>query len=399
MRVDAVGILVAELHPHDRAAARHLRLDDLAGLCWYADRHERTGQPAVRRADVEAGVNDVAADRIVRGGPEAILVLDPEWIIRDIGPAMIVGVGKAAVARKAERKIQIAVLAGNAAIAVVADRQILDDELEFAADAFHFPDLLAVFRDVHRVVLGAVADLVHDSLEDVATDFLDQGSSLVENLDVRRIERVDRVERLAGNGDPQIIVLVDGSRGRRVEPRLEYAYLVTWRHHHLVGIRGDGHALHPIARLGTAQLGFHIGLCSDGWQNRDKCSQHRPRQHPHAFLLAFGLFPGDPGFIGVNDSLGNKSSNECDNVGDVLFCQRCLPGRHVGALADGEASFGYHRGQISVGHGLDVAFAGKWPDMWHEALAATPAVGAVTALAISQEDRFAVPRITGRNRR
>jgi hypothetical protein len=37
--------------------------------------------------------------------------------------------------------------------------------------------------------------------------------------------------------------------------------------------------------------------------------------------------------------------------------------------------------------------------MWHEALAATPAVGAVTALAISQEDRFAVPRITGRNRR
>src|SRR5205807_1016237 len=81
--------------------------------------------------------------------------------------------------------------AGNDAIAVVADRQILDDELEFAADAFHFPDLLAVFRDVHRVVLGAVADLVHDSLEDVATDFLDQGSSLVENLDVRRIERVD----------------------------------------------------------------------------------------------------------------------------------------------------------------------------------------------------------------
>jgi len=49
--------------------------------------------------------------------PEAILVLDPEWIIRDVGPAMIVGVRKAAVARKAERKIQIAVLAGNAAIA------------------------------------------------------------------------------------------------------------------------------------------------------------------------------------------------------------------------------------------------------------------------------------------
>src|SRR5882757_5401139 len=152
------------------------------------------GPPAVRRADVEASVNDVTADRIVRGRPEAILVLDPEWIVRDVGPAMIVGVGKAGVARKAERKIQIAVLAGNAAITVVADRQILDDELEFAADAFHLPDLLAVFRDVHRVVLGAVADLVHDSLEDVATDLLDQGSSLVENLDVRWIERVKRVE-------------------------------------------------------------------------------------------------------------------------------------------------------------------------------------------------------------
>src|SRR5258707_14945742 len=99
---------------------------------------------------------------------------------------MIVGVGKAGVAGKAERKIQIAVLAGNAAIAVVADRQILDDELEFAADAFHLPDLLAVFRYIHRIVLGAVADLVHDSLEDVATDLLDQGSSLVENLYVRR---------------------------------------------------------------------------------------------------------------------------------------------------------------------------------------------------------------------
>ena len=140
-------------------------------------------------------------------------------------------------------------------------------------------------------------------------------------------------------------------------------------------------------------------LAVAGWQNRDKCSQHRPRQHSHAFLLAFGLFPGGPGLIGVNDSLDDESSNKCDNVRDVLFRQRRPPGRHVCALADREASFGYHGSQIFVGHGLDVAFAGKRPDMWHEALAATPAVGAVTALAISQEDRFAVPRITGRNRR
>src|SRR5207245_11239107 len=119
---------------------------------------------------------------------------DSGWIIRNVGPARTAQTGKAATARKAERKIQVAVLAGNAAIAVVADRQILDHELEFAVDAYHFPDLLAVFRDVHRVVLGAVADLVHDRLEDVATDLLDQGSFLVDNLDLRRIYRVKRVE-------------------------------------------------------------------------------------------------------------------------------------------------------------------------------------------------------------
>jgi len=49
---------------------------------------------------------------------------------------------------------------------VVADRQILDDELELAADAFSFPRSSRRIPDVHRVVLGAVADLVHDSLED-----------------------------------------------------------------------------------------------------------------------------------------------------------------------------------------------------------------------------------------
>src|ERR1700704_6996178 len=112
-----------------------------------------------------------------------------------------------------------------------------------------------------------------------------------------------------------------------------------------------------------------------------------------------GLFPGGPGLIGVNDSLDDESSNKCDDVRDVLFRQRRPPGRHVCALADGEASLGYHGSQIFVGHGLDVAFAGKRPDMWHEPLAATPAVRAVTALAILQEDRFAVPRIPGRNRR
>ena len=92
-------------------------------------------------------------------------------------------------------------------------------------------------------------------------------------------------------------------------PRLEYSHLVTRRHHYLVGIRRDGRALRPFARLGAARFGFHIGHCSDGGQSRGKCNQHRTRQHPHAFLLAFGLFPGGPGFIGVTHSMTKVRMN------------------------------------------------------------------------------------------
>src|SRR5215472_15587894 len=119
-------------------------------------------------------MHDVATHRIMRRGAEAILVLDPERIIRRVGPAVVVRIGKAGVARKAKCKIQITVFAGDATVAVVADEQVLDDELELTIDTLHLPDLLAVFRDIHRIVLGAVADFVHDGLEDVTADFLDQ---------------------------------------------------------------------------------------------------------------------------------------------------------------------------------------------------------------------------------
>ena len=57
-----------------------------------------------------------------------------------------------------------------------------------------------------------------------------------------------------------------------------------------------------------------------------------------ALVLAFGLVPG--GFIRVYGSFDDKSSNECDDVGDILRRQRVLPGRHDRALAGGGASFG-----------------------------------------------------------
>jgi hypothetical protein len=55
-------------------------------------------------------------------------------------------------------------------------------------------------------------------------------------------------------------------------------------------------------------------------------------------VLAFGLVPA--GFIRVYGSFDDKCSNECDDVGDILRCQRVLPGRHERALAGGGASFG-----------------------------------------------------------
>src|SRR4029079_6394823 len=103
---------------------------------------------------------------------------------------------KAAIAREAQSKIDVAVFAGDAAIAVIADKQALDNHLEFAMSPFHFTDLLAIFRDVHRIVLGAVADFVHDGFEYAAADFFDDVAVLVEDLDMRRLDLINSVEQL-----------------------------------------------------------------------------------------------------------------------------------------------------------------------------------------------------------
>ena len=214
VRIDAVRALVGHLDPHDRAAARHARLDDHAGLGGHADRQQRAGHAAIGRLHVQAGVDDVAADRVVRRGAVAVLMLHPERIVRDVGPAMIVGIGKAGVARQAERKIDEPVLAGDAAVAMVAVEQVLDDQLRLGIHAVHFPDLLAVFRNVGLAVLGAEADLIHHGLEKSLADLAQQLSVLVEDLHVRRLERIGlrTAEQHARNRDPEIAVLVDRRR-------------------------------------------------------------------------------------------------------------------------------------------------------------------------------------------
>ena len=164
-------------------------------------------------------MDDVAADRIVRRGAESVLMLGPERVVRDVGPAVIVGIGEAGVARQAEGEIEIAVLAGGTAVAVVADRQVLDDQLELAVDPLLLPDLLAVLGNDDGVGLGAIGDLVHHRGERALADLLDQLAGLVEHLDMGRVDLVRAAQQLAGDRDPDIAVLVDGGGGRGIEAR------------------------------------------------------------------------------------------------------------------------------------------------------------------------------------
>jgi|GEM_PF-6745187 len=173
--------------------------------------------------NVETGSHDVAADRIARAlGQVRVAVLDPERIVRDVHPAVIVGIGEARVGREAEREVDVAVLAGDSAVAVVALEQFLDDQLELPVDAFLLPDLLAIFGDVDRVVLGAVADLVHHGREGAFADLLEELAGLVEDLDVRRVDLVGTTRELAGDRDPDVPVLVDRGRRRGVETGWEH---------------------------------------------------------------------------------------------------------------------------------------------------------------------------------
>ena len=258
MRIDAVGARVGHLDAHDGAAAGHVRLDHHAGLCRHADRQQRPGHAAVRGFDVEAGMHHVAAHRIMRRGAMAVLVLDPERIVRDVRPAVIIRIREAAVAREAQRKIDVAVLAGDAAVAVVANRQILDDQLEFAVDAVHFPNLLTVFGNVGLAVLRAVADLVHHRFERALADLAQELSLLIEDLDMRRVDlvRLGAAKENAGNRHPQVSVLVDCGRRRGIEPGSKHADLIAGRHDNFGGVRLERLTFWPWAapRLLCARL-------------------------------------------------------------------------------------------------------------------------------------------------
>src|SRR5262245_55507882 len=122
----------------------------------------------------------------MRRGAVAVLMLQPKRIVRDVGPSMIVRIGKTTVARKAQCEIDVPVLASDAAVAMVADHQVFDDQFWLGINAVHFPDLLAVLWNVGLSVLGTEADLIHYRLEKTGADLAQQLSILVEDLHLRR---------------------------------------------------------------------------------------------------------------------------------------------------------------------------------------------------------------------
>src|SRR2546430_8166110 len=127
-------------------------------------------------------MHDVAAHRIMRCGALAILMLDPEGVVRNVVPTVIVGIGKATIARESERKIDEAVLAGDSPVAMVADRQIFDDQFQLAIDAVHSPNFLAVFGNIGLPVFRTVADLIHHGLECAFADLAHKLASSVKYL-------------------------------------------------------------------------------------------------------------------------------------------------------------------------------------------------------------------------
>ena len=257
--VQAVRVLlvVADPDPHDRAAAGHLGLDDHAGLGRNPDGQQRAGQPAVRRPDVETRVDDVAADRITRGLRQVrIAVLFPKGVDL-VRPAVVVGVGEAAVAREPLPPVEPAVPARDATDLMVADREVGDDLLDVPVDPIDLPDVLRVLGDVDLVVFGAVPDLVHHEVEHPDPDILEVLAVLVEDLDMRAADRVldplasvlvfERTKQVAGDRHPHVTLAVHGGRARRVQAGHEHVDLVALRHHDLARIWLVGDPRHPAA--------------------------------------------------------------------------------------------------------------------------------------------------------
>src|SRR6516162_1236986 len=196
---------------------------------------------------------------------------------------MVVGIREAAVAREAQREIDVAILAGDAAVLVIADRQVLDDQLELAVDAVHFPNLLTVFRNVGLAVLGAVADFVHDRLERALADLAQKFAFLVEDLDMRRVELVSlgAAKQNARNRHPQVSVLVDCGRRRGIEPGSKYADLVAGRHDNFGGVR--------LERLTFRPWAAPLLLCARLHRAYERRCGHRHTDEKFHDIPPFGL--------------------------------------------------------------------------------------------------------------
>src|SRR5262245_35761594 len=254
---------------------------------------------------------DVAAHRIVRCGAVAILVLHPEGIVGNVGPTMVVRIGKAAVAWKAERKIDVAVLAGDAAVAVIAVEQILDDQLWLRVDVVHLPNFFAVFGNVGLAVLGTVADLVHHRREGALADLAQQLAILVEDFDVRWLELVGfgAAEKEARNRHPEVAVFVQGCRGGSIQPGFEHAYFVTGWDFDLARIWLHRFPFHPLA--GHRFLGHPIRCQADRYGG----SQHDAQDDFHGFppwLCGYQCFPRFPPVFACIVSVCVKSDTASD---------------------------------------------------------------------------------------
>ncbi len=228
-------------------------------------------------------MHDVTAGRIVGRRREPVRMRDPEGIARNVRPAVVVRIGKTDVAGQSQGEVQVSVLAGDATVAVVADEQVLHDQLQFAIDPVHLPDLLAVLGDVDLLVVGTVADLVHHCGEGALADFLDQLAVLVEHLDVRGLGPLH--EQRAGNGYPHVAISIDRGGGGRVQSGREDTHLVAVGNQDLRRIGLHRNAFLPIACATRSLLIREHGVRHQRQCRRDCGGGQRSRKFHHLLLL------------------------------------------------------------------------------------------------------------------
>jgi hypothetical protein len=132
---------------------------------------------------------------------------------------MNVRIRETGICRRAHRVVQPTVPTGDAAQRVVADRNLVHDQLGSAVYAVDFPNAVAVVTDVGTSVLRAPGDFVQGKgLEHAQSDIvLDELAGLVEDLYVRFVDALRRIaEGIARNRNPDVVALVDRDRRDRV---------------------------------------------------------------------------------------------------------------------------------------------------------------------------------------